>query len=83
MYFIFQNIANLSHLYQLINGGVVYINLVFQAGSSFMHEFISFNRDEGVHWGIQNGLYLSRSTVVYFKHNNMDSLREREHYFQI
>ncbi|KAK4277449.1 hypothetical protein QN277_015447 [Acacia crassicarpa] len=32
--------------------------------------------DEGVHWGIQNGLYLSRSTVVYFKHNDMDSLRE-------
>ncbi|KAI5386128.1 serine palmitoyltransferase component, variant 5 [Lathyrus oleraceus] len=30
--------------------------------------------DEGVHWGIQNGLYLSRSTVVYFKHNDMDSL---------
>lgn len=35
-----------------------------------------FYRDEGVHWGIQNGLYLSRSTVVYFKHNDMDSLRE-------
>ncbi|KAI4296083.1 hypothetical protein L6164_036072 [Bauhinia variegata] len=32
--------------------------------------------DEGVHWGIQNGLYLSRSTVVYFKHNDMESLRE-------
>jgi serine palmitoyltransferase len=31
--------------------------------------------DEGVHWGIQNGLYLSRSTIVYFKHNNMDSLQ--------
>ncbi|KAJ4829642.1 serine palmitoyltransferase component [Turnera subulata] len=31
--------------------------------------------DEGVHWGIQNGLYLSRSTVVYFKHNDMESLR--------
>lgn len=31
--------------------------------------------DEGVHWGIQNGLYLSRSTIVYFKHNDMDSLR--------
>ena len=35
-----------------------------------------FYRDEGVHWGIQNGLYLSRSTVVYFKHNDMNSLRE-------
>ncbi|KAI5381597.1 serine palmitoyltransferase component [Lathyrus oleraceus] len=43
-------------------------------GSSFIHKFIPFNRDEGVHWGIQNGLYLSRSTVVYFKHNDMDSL---------
>ncbi|XP_022997022.1 long chain base biosynthesis protein 1-like [Cucurbita maxima] len=32
--------------------------------------------DEGVHWGIQNGLYLSRSTIVYFKHNNMESLRD-------
>jgi serine palmitoyltransferase len=31
--------------------------------------------DEGVHWGIQNGLYLSRSTIVYFKHNNMESLQ--------
>ncbi|XP_057976663.1 long chain base biosynthesis protein 1 [Malania oleifera] len=30
--------------------------------------------DEGVHWGIQNGLYLSRSTIVYFKHNDMNSL---------
>ncbi|KAF8413413.1 hypothetical protein HHK36_001395 [Tetracentron sinense] len=31
--------------------------------------------DEGVHWGIQNGLYLSKSTIVYFKHNDMDSLQ--------
>ncbi|KAI7749750.1 hypothetical protein M8C21_015605 [Ambrosia artemisiifolia] len=29
----------------------------------------------GVHWGIQNGLYLSRSTIVYFKHNDMQSLQ--------
>jgi len=41
-----------------------------------MYNFVFFNRDEGVHWGIQNGLYLSRSTVVYFKHNDMDSLEE-------
>ncbi|CAH2062729.1 unnamed protein product [Thlaspi arvense] len=34
-----------------------------------------FFRDEGVHWGIQNGLYLSRSTIVYFKHNDMESLQ--------
>ncbi|XP_031257047.1 long chain base biosynthesis protein 1 [Pistacia vera] len=32
--------------------------------------------DEGVHWGIQNGLYLSRSTIVYFKHNDMESLQK-------
>lgn len=31
-------------------------------------------RDEGVHWGIQNGLHLSRSKIVYFKHNDMKSL---------
>ncbi|GAB4852540.1 serine palmitoyltransferase component [Ancistrocladus abbreviatus] len=31
--------------------------------------------DEGVHWGIQNGLYLSRSTIIYFKHNDMASLK--------
>ncbi|GAB4839146.1 serine palmitoyltransferase component [Ancistrocladus abbreviatus] len=31
--------------------------------------------DEGVHWGIQNGLYLSRSTIIYFKHNDMASLQ--------
>lgn len=38
--------------------------------------FLSFLfRDEGVHWGIQNGLYLSRSTIVYFKHNDVESLR--------
>ncbi|KAJ8506503.1 hypothetical protein OPV22_007389 [Ensete ventricosum] len=30
--------------------------------------------DEGVHWGVQNGLHLSRSTIVYFKHNDMKSL---------
>ncbi|KAK5844772.1 hypothetical protein PVK06_000913 [Gossypium arboreum] len=30
--------------------------------------------DKGVHWGIQNGRYLSRSTIVYFKHNDMESL---------
>ncbi|KAI5064892.1 hypothetical protein GOP47_0019587 [Adiantum capillus-veneris] len=30
--------------------------------------------DEGVSWGIQNGLSLSRSTVRLFKHNDMSSL---------
>ncbi|KAL3620956.1 serine palmitoyltransferase component [Castilleja foliolosa] len=31
--------------------------------------------DEGVHWGIQNGLHLSRSTIIYFKHNDISSLQ--------
>ncbi|WCJ30578.1 Long chain base biosynthesis protein 1 [Euphorbia peplus] len=30
---------------------------------------------ESVDWGIENGLYLSRRTIVYFKHNDMDSLQ--------
>uniref|UniRef100_A0A803M803 serine C-palmitoyltransferase n=1 Tax=Chenopodium quinoa TaxID=63459 RepID=A0A803M803_CHEQI len=33
------------------------------------------SRDEGVHWGIQNGLHLSRSKILHFKHNNMESLK--------
>lgn len=40
----------------------------------FNHVFC-MHRDEGVHWGIQNGLQLSRSTIMYFKHNDMESLR--------
>ncbi|OWM69436.1 hypothetical protein CDL15_Pgr013897 [Punica granatum] len=32
-------------------------------------------KDEGVNWAIQNGLQLSRSTIIYFKHNSMESLR--------
>lgn len=30
--------------------------------------------DEGVNWGIQNGLTLSRSTVKFFRHNDMRDL---------
>ncbi|KAK9715656.1 hypothetical protein RND81_06G180100 [Saponaria officinalis] len=31
--------------------------------------------DEGVHWGIQNGLLLTKKkTILYFKHNDMTSL---------
>ncbi|CAM6110185.1 unnamed protein product [Calypogeia fissa] len=30
--------------------------------------------DEGVHWGVQNGLSLSRSTVKFFRHNDMKHL---------
>ncbi|KAL6536026.1 serine palmitoyltransferase component [Orobanche hederae] len=29
---------------------------------------------EGAHWGIQNGLHLSRSTIIYFKHNDIKYL---------
>uniref|UniRef100_A0A0C9S9D0 serine C-palmitoyltransferase n=1 Tax=Wollemia nobilis TaxID=56998 RepID=A0A0C9S9D0_9CONI len=32
--------------------------------------------DEGVDWGIQNGLFLSRSTVKLFKHNDMGALEK-------
>ncbi|KAJ7540676.1 hypothetical protein O6H91_10G026200 [Diphasiastrum complanatum] len=39
--------------------------------------------DEGVSWGIQNGLLLSRSTIKYFKHNDISSLEKRlEEVFQ-
>lgn len=41
----------------------------------YLKYIIFYLRDEGVHWGIQNGLYLSRSTIVYFKHNDMQSLQ--------
>lgn len=43
--------------------------------SLYLNYVFSYFRDEGVHWGIQNGLYLSRSTIVYFKHNDMESLQ--------
>ena len=39
-----------------------------------IQDVIIFFRDEGVNWSIQNGLYLSRSTVKLFKHNDMSSL---------
>ena len=39
-----------------------------------IQDIIIFFRDEGVNWSIQNGLYLSRSTVKLFKHNDMSSL---------
>lgn len=41
----------------------------------FLAVYGGFYRDEGVHWGIQNGLHLSRSTIIYFKHNDMKSLQ--------
>jgi hypothetical protein len=36
--------------------------------------WLQWASDEGVQWAVQNGLHLSRSTVVYFKHNDMASL---------
>jgi serine palmitoyltransferase len=39
-----------------------------------LNHFLCDHSDEGVHWAVQNGLHLSRSTVVYFKHNDMASL---------
>ena len=32
--------------------------------------------DEGVSWAIQNGITLSRSTVRFFRHNDMAHLEE-------
>ncbi|KAF1886485.1 hypothetical protein Lal_00045718 [Lupinus albus] len=51
------------------------LSTMFSAIPAFSKKGDIIVADEGVHWGIQNGLYLSRSTVVYFKHNDMDSLR--------
>ncbi|KAG4953553.1 hypothetical protein AAZX31_14G082200 [Glycine max] len=52
------------------------LSTMFSAIPAFSKKGDIIVADEGVHWGIQNGLYLSRSTVVYFKHNDMDALRE-------
>ncbi|KAL0904323.1 hypothetical protein M5K25_026415 [Dendrobium thyrsiflorum] len=50
------------------------ISTIFSVIPAFCKKGDIIVADEGVHWGIQNGLYLSRSTVVYFKHNDMASL---------
>ncbi|KAI3857931.1 hypothetical protein MKW98_011197 [Papaver atlanticum] len=50
------------------------ISTMFSAIPAFCKKGDIIVVDEGVHWGIQNGLHLSRSTVVYFKHNDMQSL---------
>lgn len=52
------------------------LSTMFSAIPAFSKKGDIIVADEGVHWGIQNGLFLSRSTVVYFKHNDMNSLRE-------
>lgn len=54
-----------------INGSLIFFFLHFL----LIGGYGDFYRDEGVHWGIQNGLHLSRSTIIYFKHNDMESLQ--------
>ncbi|KAL3510133.1 hypothetical protein ACH5RR_029534 [Cinchona calisaya] len=51
------------------------LSTMFSAIPAFCKKGDVIVADEGVHWGIQNGLQLSRSTIVYFKHNDMESLR--------
>ncbi|KAI5676673.1 hypothetical protein M9H77_07623 [Catharanthus roseus] len=51
------------------------LSTMFSAIPAFCKKGDVIVADEGVHWGIQNGLQLSRSTVMYFKHNDMESLR--------
>ncbi|KAI5680887.1 hypothetical protein M9H77_02114 [Catharanthus roseus] len=51
------------------------LSTMFSAIPAFCKKGDVIVADEGVHWGIQNGLQLSRSTVVFFKHNDMESLR--------
>ncbi|XP_027098692.1 long chain base biosynthesis protein 1-like isoform X2 [Coffea arabica] len=52
------------------------LSTMFSAIPAFCKKGDVIVADEGVHWAIQNGLQLSRSTVVYFKHNDMESLRD-------
>ncbi|XP_047055345.1 long chain base biosynthesis protein 1a-like [Lolium rigidum] len=50
------------------------ISTIFSVIPAFCKKGDIIVADEGVHWAVQNGLDLSRSTVVYFKHNDMASL---------
>lgn len=50
------------------------ISTIFSVIPAFCKKGDIIIADEGVHWGVQNGLHLSRSKVVYFKHNDMASL---------
>ncbi|KAG6475609.1 long chain base biosynthesis protein 1b-like isoform X1 [Zingiber officinale] len=50
------------------------ISAIFSVIPAFCKKGDIIVADEGVHWGVQNGLHLSRSSVVYFKHNDMASL---------
>ncbi|PKI72624.1 long chain base biosynthesis protein 1-like [Punica granatum] len=51
------------------------LSTVFSAIPAFCKKGDVIVVDEGVNWAIQNGLQLSRSTIIYFKHNSMESLR--------
>ena len=43
-------------------------------GKGLLHQsFVSFS-DEGVNFSIQQGLIASRSTIRYFKHNDIEDL---------
>ncbi|KAJ4732256.1 Long chain base biosynthesis protein 1 [Rhynchospora pubera] len=53
------------------------ISTIFSVIPAFCKKGDIIVADEGVHWAVQNGLYLSRSTVVYFKHNDMKSLENK------
>ncbi|ONK59236.1 uncharacterized protein A4U43_C08F4380 [Asparagus officinalis] len=50
------------------------ISTIFSVIPAFAKKGDIIVADEGVSWAVQNGLHLSRSTVVYFKHNDMASL---------
>ncbi|KAK3151070.1 hypothetical protein QOZ80_3AG0241330 [Eleusine coracana subsp. coracana] len=50
------------------------ISTIFSVIPAFCKKGDIIVADEGVQWAVQNGLHLSRSTVVYFKHNDMASL---------
>ncbi|KAJ8626215.1 hypothetical protein MRB53_019522 [Persea americana] len=51
------------------------ISTIFSVIPAFCKKGDVVIADKGVHWGIQNGLYLSRSSVFYFEHNDMQSLQ--------
>ncbi|XP_039128989.1 long chain base biosynthesis protein 1b-like [Dioscorea cayenensis subsp. rotundata] len=51
------------------------ISTIFSVIPAFCKKGDIIVADDGVNWAVQNGLHLSRSTIVYFKHNDMASLQ--------
>ncbi|CAL9163158.1 unnamed protein product [Musa hybrid cultivar] len=51
-------------------GDMIHMSKLIHCGSVLFFAFCNFQ----VFYLLQNGLYLSRSTIVYFKHNDMTSL---------